>query len=92
MEISLPSELEQYVKIQVQSGVYRSASEMIGEGLRLLKAKEARQGKLRELRHEIQIGIDQAERGHYSEFSAETLDRIRGEGRERLAAERKSKT
>jgi antitoxin ParD1/3/4 len=92
MDISLPSELEQYVENQVQSGVYRSASEMIGEGLRILKEKEIRQGTLRELRREIQIGIDQAERGHFSDFTAEMLESIAGEGRERLAAERKSTT
>ena len=44
------------------------------------------------MRREIQIGIDQAESGHFSDFTAETLESIKSEGRERLAAERRSTT
>ncbi|MGP0067091.1 MAG: type II toxin-antitoxin system ParD family antitoxin [Isosphaeraceae bacterium] len=91
MDISLPPDLEEYVEIQVHNGFYRSASEMIGEGLRLLIAKETEQGKLQELKREIQIGTDQAERGQVSEFTAETLERLKSEGRDRLATERSPK-
>jgi antitoxin ParD1/3/4 len=37
LNISLTPELEQFVQAQVQSGMYHSASEVIREGLRLLK-------------------------------------------------------
>jgi antitoxin ParD1/3/4 len=92
MDISLTPDLEQYVEGQVQRGIYRSASEVICQGLRLLQEKETHSRKLEELRREIQIGIDQADRGQVSEFTAETLERIKAEGRERLADERDSKT
>ena len=40
MNVSLTPELEQYVNGKVQSGMYHSASEVIREGLRLLKERE----------------------------------------------------
>ena len=92
MNVSLTPELEQYVNNRVQSGLYHSASEVIREGLRLLKEKdEIHQRKLEDLRREIQIGIDQADRGQVSAFTKETLKDIKDQGRKRLAGERKSK-
>ncbi len=92
MNVSLTPELEQYVSGKVRSGLYHSASEVIREGLRLLKEKdEIYQRKLEELRREIQIGIDQADRGEVSNFNEETLKEIKAQGRKRLAAERRSK-
>jgi antitoxin ParD1/3/4 len=91
MNISLTPELEQYVNGRVQSGLYHSASEVIREGLRLLKEKdEVHQRKLEELRREIQIGVDQADRGHISTFTKATLKEIKAKGRKRLSADRKS--
>ena len=94
MNVSLTPELEQYVNGKVQSGLYHSASEVIREGLRLLKEKdEVHQKKIQELRRDIQVGIDQAERGEVSTFNrADARWRSRAEGRKRLAAERKSKS
>jgi antitoxin ParD1/3/4 len=92
MNISLTPELEQYVNGRVQSGLYHSASEVIREGLRLLKEKdEVHQRKLEELRREIQIGVDQADRRQVSTFTKATLTEIRAKGRKRLSADRKSK-
>jgi antitoxin ParD1/3/4 len=91
MNISLTPELEQYVNGRVQSGLYHSASEVIREGLRLLKEKdEVHQRKLQELRREIQIGVDQSDRGHISPFTKATLKEIKAKGRKRLIADRKS--
>jgi antitoxin ParD1/3/4 len=78
MNVSLTPELEQYVNGKVQSGLYHSASEVVREGLRLLEQKdEIHQKKLRELRREIQIGIDQAESGQLSAFTKQTFDEIK---------------
>jgi antitoxin ParD1/3/4 len=93
MNVSLTPELEQYVNRKVRSGLYRSASEVIREGLRLLKEKDdIHQKKHQDLRRERQIGVDQAERGGVSTFSEQTLKEIRAEGRKRLAAERESRS
>jgi antitoxin ParD1/3/4 len=62
MNISLTSELEQMVQEKVASGMYSSASEVIREGLRLLKERDMLQAmKLQELRTEIRKGIDSGE-------------------------------
>ncbi|NJO66108.1 MAG: type II toxin-antitoxin system ParD family antitoxin [Leptolyngbyaceae cyanobacterium RM1_405_57] len=62
MNISLTSELEQMVQEKVASGMYSSASEVIREGLRLLKERDLLQAmKLQELRAEIRKGIDSGE-------------------------------
>ena len=37
MDVSLPPELEHYVSLKLESGRYGSASEVIGEALRLLE-------------------------------------------------------
>jgi antitoxin ParD1/3/4 len=93
MNISLTSELEQYINGKVQSGLYHSASELVREGLRLLQEKdEVHQRKITELRREMQIGIDQADRGQVSTLTEETLKAIKAQGRKRLAADRKLKT
>jgi len=93
MNVSLTPELEQYVNGKVQSGMYHSASEVIRDGLRLLKEKEElHQRKLVELRREIQVGIDQAERGQVSTFNEATLEEAKVRGRGRLAAKKAAKT
>jgi antitoxin ParD1/3/4 len=62
MNVSLTPELEQYIQEKVSSGLYYSASEVIREGLRLLKEREQIQKmRLQELRQDIQAGLDSGE-------------------------------
>ena len=83
MNVSLTDELEQFVQAQVESGMYYSASEVIRDGLRLLKEKDLlRQIKIEELRQEIQKGLDSLESGNSVPFDPE---KIKAEGRKRLA-------
>ena len=64
MNVSVGREFEEYVKSKVNSGDYASASEVVREGLRLLKEKDMiLEARLQALKDEIQIGIDQLERG-----------------------------
>jgi antitoxin ParD1/3/4 len=90
MNISLTPELEQLVIKKVESGMYHSASEVIREGLRLLKEQDdLRQVRLNQLRKEVDIGAEQIERGQYTDYDVENLqplvDEIQAEGRKRLA-------
>jgi antitoxin ParD1/3/4 len=62
MNVSLTPELKKYIGDKVSSGLYHSASEVIREGLRLLKDQDAlRQLRLNELRQQVQAGIDSGE-------------------------------
>jgi antitoxin ParD1/3/4 len=64
MNVSLTPELEKLVESKVQSGRYRSASEVIREGLRLLDDQDRlRAAQFEEVRRKIQTGIDQLDRG-----------------------------
>lgn len=87
MNISLTPELEQYVNGKVEGGMYHSASEVIREGLRLLKEKdELHHSKLQDLRAAIQVGSEQADRGQVKPLTDELVSDIKARGRERLAA------
>jgi antitoxin ParD1/3/4 len=84
MNVSLTPELEQLVHKKVKSGLYLSASEVVREALRLLEERDRVNAlKLEELRKEIQIGLDQADRGELldgSEVFAKLRTKI-GNGR-----------
>ncbi len=64
MHVSLTPHLEELVRDKVKSGLYNSASEVVREALRLMEDRDRiRELRLEDLRKEIQIGIDQIERG-----------------------------
>ena len=68
MDITLTSQTEAFVRRKLDSGTYRSLSELVNDALRLMAEREKR---LAELKAEIQIGIEQAERGEW--IDAETV-------------------
>lgn len=64
MNISLTPKLEKLVQEKLATGLYNSASEVIREALRLLEEKDrCRKVRIEELRKEVLIGIEQADRG-----------------------------
>ena len=82
MNVSLTPELEQFIQAKLTSGTYHSASEVIREGLRLLKERDQLQEmNLAALREEILKGVQQADQGM---FSDSTIENIKAEGRQRL--------
>ncbi|MEQ1605427.1 MAG: type II toxin-antitoxin system ParD family antitoxin [Pyrinomonadaceae bacterium] len=84
MNVSLTNELENFIDGMVASGMYYSASEVVRDGLRLLKDKEElKAAKLTELRAEVLKGYEQAKRGESRPLDVEA---IKAEGRRRLAA------
>ena len=93
MNISLTSQLEEFIRRKVNSGLYHSASEVVREALRLLEERDRlREMRLKILRKEIQEGIDQIEHGEYTEYDEQSLgdffEGIRIEGGKRLGAKR----
>jgi len=64
MNIALTPEQEEFVNNLVESGKYLSASDVIREGIRLLEDRYiVYQARLAELQKEIEIGMEQLERG-----------------------------
>ncbi len=64
MNVSVGKEFEEYVRSKVASGDYASVSEVVRDGLRLLREKDlVLEARLQALRGEIQKGLDQAEAG-----------------------------
>lgn len=77
MNVSLTPELEQLVNNKVKSGMYHSASEVIREGLRLLKEQDdLRQSRLNQLRKEVEIGAEQIARGQYTDHNVDNLQQL----------------
>jgi antitoxin ParD1/3/4 len=64
VNVSVGKEFEEYVKGKVASGDYASVSEVVRDGLRLLREKDlVLEARLQALRGEIQKGLDQADAG-----------------------------
>jgi antitoxin ParD1/3/4 len=58
MDVSLTSQLEEFVRQQVASGRYTSASEVVGEALRLMQERERTdEEKLAALRADLRAGM-----------------------------------
>jgi antitoxin ParD1/3/4 len=83
MSVSLTPELEQIINTKVESGRYLSASHVVREALRLLEERDRTHGtRLEELRKEIQVGIDQADRGELGPLDVHgTLAKVRARRR-----------
>ncbi len=64
MNVSLTPELERWVSEKVDAGRYRSASEVVRAGLRLLLQKEEEHAaRIEALRRDIGVGLDELDRG-----------------------------
>jgi antitoxin ParD1/3/4 len=83
MNVSLSKEFAEFVEAEVASGAYATASEVVRDGLRLLRReKAAHDEKVEILRREIGIGVEQARRGRFSQRSiADICDEIAAEER-----------
>ncbi len=68
MNVSLPAALAEFVEKEVASGNYSTASEVVRDGLRMLREERAvYQEKLAILRREIQVGVDEVRAGKFSD-------------------------
>lgn len=81
MHITLDAGAEQYLRQQVESGKFLSVDAVVHEALRLMREHER---KLDELRHDIAVGIAQADQGLASDLDDASLDRIKAKARARM--------
>lgn len=90
MEIQLHPDTAQFIREQIEAGHYSDIDEVIQDAMNLLQNRklspEERAAKLERLRKDIQIGIDQLDRGEGTPWNVEE---IKAEGRQRLAEKNK---
>ncbi len=83
MNVTISPDLEPFVNEKIASGAYQDANAVVRAGLDLLREREKKRD---ELRHEIQIGLDQADRGETAAFTDELAGGVKARGRRGRAA------
>lgn len=94
MNVSLTKELENFVSELVASGMYYSASEVVRDGLRLLKEQEElKKIRLNELKAEIMLGVEDLKAGKSKTFYSEEeiFQEVKKRGRKKLEEKRNGK-
>lgn len=90
MNASLKTELEKFIQLQVSTGGYASASEVVEEAL--LLGQEQNQFLPEDLDRELQLGVDALDAGDCAEYgensAGDLVARIAARGRAELAGER----
>jgi antitoxin ParD1/3/4 len=91
VNVSLTPELERLINDKVETGMYQTASEVVREGLRLLKDRDDRQ-----LRADIRAGFEAVDRGEYTDYTASSIKNLAAEvkaaGRQHVASAKRSRT
>jgi antitoxin ParD1/3/4 len=86
MNVNLGPVFDGFIADLLQTGHYQSQSEVVREGLRLLKEREELKNlRMAELRKEIAIGSEQADRGEFVD-GEETFAEIRRRSAKRKRA------
>jgi len=76
MNVSLTSDMADYVSEELASGEYGSASEVVRDALRSLRReREVEREKLAILRSAVEVGMVQAERGEFGERTVSEIAR-----------------
>jgi antitoxin ParD1/3/4 len=77
MNVNLGPTFDGFIADLLKTGLYQSQSEIVREGLRLLKEREELKNiRIAELRREIAIGSEQADRGEFVE-GEKTFEEVR---------------
>ncbi len=79
MAIDVSADVEARIRREIERGCYPDANEVIREAMRLLDDRESR---LDGLRDEIQIGLDELDRGEGEEWSPALMERLSREADE----------
>ena len=74
MQITLSPELERFVEGKVKSGQYADANAVVANALEAFIEQESFTPDYEEyVRKEVGQAVEQVERGHYAEFTAESV-------------------
>jgi len=85
MTVEIPMEYQPFVASAIACGEFKTEGEVIAEALRML---EERRRTTEYLRREMQIGLDELDRGEYVEYDEVSLkgffEQVKVEGRKDL--------
>ena len=85
MTVEIPLEYQPFVTDAIAGGEFKNEGEVISEALRIL---EERRQTAEYLRREMQIGLDELDRGEYLEFDEVSLkeffEQVKADGRKDL--------
>ena len=70
---SFPPELESFVAEQIAAGNYQSEQDLVVNAVRVLRDVQA---KRRQLREDVRLGVEQLERGEYTEYDEAGLRQL----------------
>jgi antitoxin ParD1/3/4 len=84
LSITLRDEDQRFIEMAIKAGRYVSESEAVSAAIAELRAREElRNARLREIRTQVMVGLEQLDRG---EADAWNLDEIKAEGRANFSA------
>jgi antitoxin ParD1/3/4 len=84
MNVSLTTEMEEWVQRKVGSGLNTSASEVVREAIRALHERETRKSaRLANLRDAVAVGIQSADLGDLDDWDHSMQEQIKQLGRSR---------
>jgi antitoxin ParD1/3/4 len=87
MNVNLGPVFDEFVAELLNTGLYQSQSEILREGLRLLKEREdMKKVRLAEIRDEVSRGVTQADRGEFVD-GPQSFSKIREKSVQRRATE-----
>ncbi len=66
MTVEIPPEYAEFVQSVIDAGSCRSETEVVCEALELLRKRER-------LRRDVRAGVEQLDRGQYTEYDGESL-------------------
>ena len=86
MNISLTPELDNWIAQKIKSGMYKSSSELIREGLRLLQLRDEQRTKMvEELRNELLVGVKQLDAGKSTKLDQKLINKVKRDARKMFA-------
>jgi antitoxin ParD1/3/4 len=86
MNVSLKPDVQKYVEEKVRTGQYASPEEAVNHLLQQSRQREELTADdIEELRREIDVGINDADNGRFSDFDAQSVIAQRHAGRKKTS-------
>ncbi len=78
MNVTLTTDLEQWVHERIETGIYLSASEIVQDALLLLREHDRlQQARIEKLRKHLTVGVTQFDRGEGQPFHKNIISNIK---------------